>query len=347
MEIVEDSSRVTSPSAVVQLLQTEGMGSCTNVPLLTTQGVIGALNVGWEDARAITPEEVEIAGEVAGQAASAIEQARLLQETNRHAAELEQRVAERTAQLEAANHELEAFAYSVSHDLRAPLRAMEGFSTALLSRYHDQLDEQGYHYLDRIQQASQRMGELINDLLNLSRITRSELTSQRVDLSELARAIAAELTTRDLHRQVEFVIAEPLIVQGDAHLLRIALTNLLDNAWKFSGTRQRATIEVGRMTLADLKSQGEDWATHLTPSELSDPRTAIYYVRDNGVGFDMAFAGKLFTPFQRLQAMDEFPGTGIGLAIVQRIIARHGGRVWPNAQVGQGATFYFSLGGIA
>ncbi len=248
-----------------------------------------------------------------------------------------------TGQLEYANKELEAFAYSVSHDLRAPLRAMEGFSSSLLSSYHDRLDEQGRHYLDRIQQASQRMGQLINDLLNLSRITRSELIFKRVDLSALVRTITSELKTRDPERQVEFRVSEPLIVQGDAHLLRIALQNLLENAWKFSSTRLKAVIEVGQMTVAEYQMQDPDSAL---PFEISNG-SAIYFVRDNGVGFDMTYAAKLFAPFQRLHAMHEFPGTGIGLAIVQRVVTRHGGRVWPQAQVEQGATFYFTLGGIS
>ena len=260
-------------------------------------------------------------------------------------AELEQRVAQRTALLEASNKELEAFAYSVSHDLRAPLRAMEGFSSTLLARYKEQLDEQGQHYLDRIQQASQRMGQLISDLLNLSRITRVEFSSQWVDLGQFAREIAAELHTRDPQRQVDFVVSEALLVQGDAHLLRIAMQNLLENAWKFSGSRQQATIEVGSMTSAEYMLQNVDFDTHMSQSEIQNPKSNIYFVRDNGVGFDMAFIAKLFTPFQRLHAMHEFPGNGIGLAIVQRILARHGGRIWSSAQVGQGATFYFTLGG--
>jgi PAS domain S-box-containing protein len=238
--------------------------------------------------------------------------------------ELEQRVRDRTAQLEAANRELEAFAYSVSHDLRAPLRAMDGFSGVLLSSQRARLDEQGQHYLDRIQEAACRMGLLIDDLLKLSRVSRGALERTRVDLGALAGEIAAELRARDPLRQAEFAIEEGMIVEGDARLLRIALENLLGNAWKFTGPRPAARIEVGAM---------------------EDDGDRVYHVRDNGVGFDMAYASKLFAPFQRLHGMQEFPGTGIGLATVQRIVARHGGRVWARAEVSGGATFSFTLGG--
>jgi len=250
------------------------------------------------------------------------ERKRAEEEIKRLNADLEGRIRERTAQLEASNKELESFAYSVSHDLRAPLRAMDGFSAALFSGYPDKLDEQGRHYLNRIQAASQRMGQLINDLLNLSRVTRGEFITRQVDLSTLAREIAAELQARDPQRKAEFAIDPQMVVQGDAHLLRIALNNLLGNAWKFTGPRLQAHIEVG---LAEQAGE------------------RIYFVRDNGVGFDMTYADKLFTPFQRLHGMREFPGTGIGLATVQRIITRHGGRVWPEAAVDQGATFFFTI----
>jgi len=199
---------------------------------------------------------------------------------------------------------------------------MDGFSAVLLSGYPDKLDEQGRHYLNRIQAASQRMGQLINDLLNLSRVTRGEFITRQVDLSTLAREIAAELQARDPQRKAEFAIDPQMVVQGDAHLLRIALENLLGNAWKFTGPRPQAHIEVG---LAEQAGE------------------RIYFVRDDGVGFDMTYADKLFTPFQRLHGMREFPGTGIGLATVQRIITRHGGRVWPEAAVDQGATFFFTI----
>jgi PAS domain S-box-containing protein len=236
--------------------------------------------------------------------------------------ELEQRVLQRTAQLEAANQELEAFAYSVSHDLRAPLRSIDGFSQVLLKNYLDKLDARGQHFLQRVRAASQRMGELIDDLLSLSRVTRMDLRHETVDLSALARTIAAELREAQPHRQVEFVIADGLTVQGDGRLLRVVLENLLGNAWKFTSTHPRARIE-----FATLQQGGEK----------------VYVVRDDGVGFDMAYAEKLFRPFQRLHAVDEFEGTGIGLATVQRIIHRHGGRIWAEGAVDQGASICFTL----
>jgi len=238
-------------------------------------------------------------------------------------AELERRVAERTAQLEASNQELEAFTYSVSHDLRSPLRAVDGFSSILCSDYAGQLDEEGKNYLERIQQASQRMGQLISNLLNLSRTARTELTYRTVDLSEMAQAIAAELSAQAPGRQVTFKIEAGVAAQGDADLLKIALENLLNNACKFTSLQAAAVIEVGMQ-----KQQGD----------------TVYFVRDNGTGFSMEHADKLFIPFQRLHNAKDYPGTGIGLSIVQRIIVRHGGRIWPQSELGKGTTFYFTLG---
>lgn len=237
-------------------------------------------------------------------------------------AQLEQRVMERTAQLTAANKELETFSYSVSHDLRAPLRSIDGFSQALLEDYNDKLDERGQNYLQRVLAATQRMGQLIDDLLNLSRVTRSQMHCEPVALSALAQLIATELQNRQPQRQVEFVIAPELVANGDTRLLRIVLENLLGNAWKFTGKKNRARIEFGL-------TEHED--------------TVAYFVRDDGSGFDMTYVDKLFGAFQRLHAMTEFEGTGIGLATVQRIIHRHGGRVWAEGAIEQGATFYFTL----
>ena len=237
-------------------------------------------------------------------------------------AELEQRVAERTAQLTAANQELEAFTYSVSHDLRAPLRSLDGFSAILMSDYNGQLDDGGRLYLARIQESVHRMAKLINNLLNLSRVSRTELTYQQVDLSVLVQNICAELQTLSPQRRVQLDISAGLIVAGDTDLLKIALENLLSNAFKFTSQCEQAVIQVGMLEQAGEK---------------------VYWIRDNGTGFDMAWADKLFIPFQRLHNAREFPGTGIGLSIVQRIITRHGGRIWPESEIGKGTTFYFTL----
>jgi signal transduction histidine kinase len=235
---------------------------------------------------------------------------------------LELRVAERTAQLEAANKDLESFSYSVSHDLRAPLRSIDGFSQALLEDCAGKLDPKSVDYLHRVRTAAQRMGDLIDDLLELSRVGRSELLRRRVNLSEIARSVVTELQKFDPDRQVQVEIEEELIAEGDARLMRIALENLLGNAWKF-------TVKVARPCV------------QLRSDPTGDGR--VYFVRDNGAGFDMAYAGKLFRPFQRLHRECDFPGTGIGLATVRRIIDRHGGRVWAEGVVGVGATIYFTM----
>ena len=242
-------------------------------------------------------------------------------EINRLNAELERRVLERTAQLQATNQELEAFAYSVSHDLRAPLRGIRGFSEVLLERYAGQLDAEGQDLLRRTCEAGHRMNMLIEDLLKLSRVGRSDLQWQRVDLSTLAASVAAELRQAEPERALDLLIPPNLRASGDEHLLRIVMDNLLRNAWKFTRHQPRARIEFGFT---------------------AEPEPA-FFVRDNGVGFDMAHAGKLFGVFQRLHSISEFPGTGVGLAIVQRIIQRHRGRVWGTGVVNQGATFYFTL----
>jgi PAS domain S-box-containing protein len=226
------------------------------------------------------------------------------------------------ARLEAANRELEAFAYSVSHDLRAPLRGIDGFSQALLEDYSDRVDAQGKDYLKRVREASQRMGHLIDDILSLSRVSRSEMRKERINLTEIANTIASELRNTSPNRDVEIVIAEGVYANGDQRLLRLVLENLLINAWKFTSKQPRSNIEFGITTINEQEA---------------------YYVRDNGAGFDMAFAKKLFGAFQRLHPEKEFPGTGIGLATVQRIIHRHSGKVWAEADVGKGATFYFTL----
>ena len=221
-----------------------------------------------------------------------------------------------------SNKELDAFCYSVSHDLRTPLRGINGFSEALLREYRDQLDERGQHYLRRVCAATQRMGQLIDDLLDLSRVARHAMRYDRVQLTTLAHGIVRELRQTQAQRQVEFRIEEGLQAYGDTHLLQIALQNLLDNAWKFTSKHALAVIEFGL-----IHQSGE----------------AVYFVRDDGAGFEMAYVHKLFGAFQRLHNETEFEGIGIGLATVQRIIHRHGGRIWAESAPERGATFYFTL----
>jgi PAS domain S-box-containing protein len=231
----------------------------------------------------------------------------------------------RTA-VEAANKELEAFSYSVAHDLRAPLRSIDGFSKIILDGQGERLDDEGRKHLGYVRDAAQQMARLIDDLLALSRVTRGDMRRRPVDLSAAAREAVGRLVRRNPDRKVEIAIAEGVTGNGDPQLLAVALDNLLGNAWKFTGKRRDARIEFGTVM--------RDGA-------------AACFVRDNGAGFDMAYAGKLFGVFQRLHAPEEFEGTGIGLATVQRVIRRHGGQVWGEGQVGRGATFFFTLGGEA
>jgi signal transduction histidine kinase len=226
------------------------------------------------------------------------------------------------AQLETTNKELESFSYSVSHDLRAPLRGIDGFSQALLEDYADRLDAKGKEYLGRVRFGVQRMGSLIDDLLNLSRITRAEMRSEKVDLSQMARTIADELRNTQPEREADFVIRPKIEVKGDTQLMRVALQNLLSNSWKFTSKQARTCIEFG---------------------QIADNGHSVFFVKDNGAGFDPAYSKRLFGAFQRLHSNSDFPGTGIGLATVQRVIHRHGGKVWAESGVGQGATFFFTV----
>ncbi|MGZ4955900.1 MAG: PAS domain S-box protein [Methylobacter sp.] len=243
-------------------------------------------------------------------------------ENERRIQQLNSALRDRATVLESVNHELEAFSYSVSHDLRAPLRAVDGFSRILLDEYADRLDDTGRDRLQRVRAAAQRMATLIDDMLKLSRITRSELKREDIDLSALAHEVIDELRKEEPDRIVQCTIQPNMTVWGDARLLRIVLDNLLGNAWKFTGKRPDAQIELG-MQIQDNE--------------------AVYFVRDNGAGFDMAYAEKLFGAFQRLHETSEFPGTGIGLATAQRIIHKHGGRIWAESEVEKGATFYFTV----
>jgi light-regulated signal transduction histidine kinase (bacteriophytochrome) len=236
--------------------------------------------------------------------------------------ELEQRVEQRTHALQAANSELESFAYSVSHDLRAPLRAIAGFSRLLETEYAAHLDERGQDYFGRIRGGATRMGTLIDDLLNLSRVSRQEMQHSLVDLTALARDVAEDFQRIEPERRVEWVIAPQVTATGDPGLIRIVMQNLIDNAWKYSSKRDAARIEFG------VSERGGRPA---------------FFVADNGEGFDMTYADKLFGAFQRLHSPGEFPGSGIGLATVKRIIHRHRGEVGAESKVGEGATFYFTL----
>lgn len=236
---------------------------------------------------------------------------------------LEQRVSERTAELEASNRELEAFSYSVSHDLRAPLRGIDGYSKLLIDDYESVVDTEGKFYLQSIRVAAQKMGQLIDDLLQLSRVTRSEMHRTTVNISALAGELSAALQEQDPKRQIQMIVQPGMEVKGDANLLRIMLQNLLENAWKFTSKVAQASIEIGSQELDN---------------------TQVYFIRDNGAGFDMKYVNRLFSAFQRLHSPAEFEGTGIGLATVQRVITRHGGKIWVEAEVNKGATFYFTLG---
>jgi len=250
-------------------------------------------------------------------------QAALLAQSEQAALELAETRAELVRDLEHKNRELESFSYAVSHDLRAPLRRIDSFSRAILESQGRRLDDEGRKFLSRVREASQQMAQLIDDVLYLSRVTRSELRDQDVDLSEVAELVVSRLKEGQPNRRMEVKIRPGVVVTGDGQLLKIALENLLQNAWKFTGHQAEPRIEFGV-----TQTSGEP----------------TYFIRDNGAGFEMTYAARLFGPFQRLHSQQEFPGNGIGLATVQRIIHRHGGKVWAEGLVGQGATFYFTLG---
>ena len=299
------------------------------VPIRLKERILGLIHVADPREGMVPLKTVELLEKEGMQLGTAILRRQAEEEVQRLNAELEKRVVERTNQLEATNKELEAFSYSVSHDLRAPLRSIDGFSLALLEDHIDRLDETGKDYFRRIRSATQRMSELIDGLLILSRLTRAEIKRETVDLSGMTKHLSVELQNRQPDRPVEFVIAEGATAQGDAVMLRVALQNLLGNAWKFTRKHPTARIEFGVM-----EGDGQ---------EVTDKRQTIFYVRDDGAGFDMVYSDKLFGAFQRLHANVDFPGIGIGLSTVRRIIHRHGGRIWAEGEVEKGATFFFTL----
>ena len=322
MDIVEDMSVVMYPSAINRILLAEGIKSSINVALVSALEMYGVLNVGWENLRTITPEEIEIVGEVASQITIAIEKARLLKETKRYAVELEQRVDERTTQLVAANKEMEAFSYSVSHDLRSPLRHINGFTEILTKKYSAQLPEEALKYLNTIVGSAKKMGTLIDDLLSFSRTGRAELKKSILKMNQVIEDALSQIKPSLKDREIDWNISQLPDISGDYNLLRQVWANLLDNAVKYTHTRKKTVISIG------YKEEIKEY---------------VFYIKDNGVGFDMKYADKLFGVFQRLHSSSQFDGTGIGLANVQRIILRHGGRTWAEAKTDKGATFYFSI----
>ncbi|ABA89805.1 sensor histidine kinase, HAMP domain-containing [Syntrophotalea carbinolica DSM 2380] len=299
------------------------VGALTRAFQEMSEGLLRAHNDLKEQTRQLQQTNVKLHREVTEHKKTAAQ----LKQLNR---ELESRVLQRTAQLEATNRELEAFSYSVSHDLRAPLRSIDGFSKALLDDYGSRLDGDGLQFLHRVRRASQRMSQLIDDLLNLSRITRGEMVRKTVDLSAMATTIVEGLRQTSPQRSVAVTVKDGVFAEGDPRLLQVVMENLLDNAWKFTARCNHAVIAFG-VTPEGCGPDGEP---------LEKP---VFFVRDNGAGFDPAYAEKLFGVFQRLHHAGEFPGTGIGLATVQRIIRRHSGRIWAEGRIDGGACFYFTL----
>jgi PAS domain S-box-containing protein len=323
VHVVDDLSATPKRPQAADRMLAEGTRSLLSAAMIVEGNWIGALTLFSARVAAFDTEHRDIAGEVADQLAIATHNVRLEQELAHYAGELEQRVRERTAQIEAANHELESFSYSVSHDLRAPLRAISGFAAALVEDFRSALSDTARQYLDRIQAGTQRMNQLVDDLLKLSRVTRKAMTHESVDLAALARGVISDLQKVEPDRLVEVVISDQIQARGDSGLLGLALENLLGNAWKFTSNQPRARIEFSVLRTAGGQQ--------------------IYYVRDDGAGFETAYAEKMFGPFQRFHSASEFPGTGIGLATVQRVIRRHGGWIWAESAVNRGATFYFTL----
>jgi light-regulated signal transduction histidine kinase (bacteriophytochrome) len=334
MQVISDIDAAGLSDCHLKILSQFQVKANLVVPLLQGQKLWGLLCIHQCSApRQWQSIEIEFVSQIANHLGVALQHAELLadlraeiverQQAEQRAQMLNQGLRQAIIELKVVNKELEAFSYSVSHDLRAPLRSIDGFSQALLEDCTDQLDLSGQDYLRRIRSATQRMGLLIDDLLTLSRVTRSLINMESVNLSQITSRICNDLQQGQLGRRVEFVIHPGLLARGDSHLLFVLLDNLLNNAWKFTSQKPQSRIEFGMIA--------------------QDSNIPIYFVRDDGVGFDMAYVDKLFGPFQRLHGMHDFPGNGIGLATVQRIAHRHGGRVWAEGALEQGATFYFTL----
>lgn len=322
IEIIENRSPLLSTTQIKNSLHAEGIESSINVALVSALEMYGVLNIGWENPRTITLEETEIASEVASQITIAIEKAGLLKETKRYAGELEQRVAQRTSQLEEVNKELESFSYSVSHDLRAPLRHISGFVSLLTRRFDESLPAKAKHYLESIADSAHQMGTLIDDLLQFSRTSHQEMVLSELDMEVVLQEALDQIKLDIKNQNIEWVIAPLPKVVGDKSLLRLVWLNLLSNAIKFTRMKEKARIEI---------------KSYIDGDEI------VFSVKDNGVGFDMMHAQKLFGVFQRLHSTEKFEGTGIGLANVRRIILKHRGRTWAKAEPDKGAVFYFTL----
>jgi PAS domain S-box-containing protein len=320
--LVEEHIGEQGAWAETELLKREGIASRVLLPLIVRGNLIGAMTLASKNPKSYNTGDVGILESLADQIGISMHNAVMYNKVEQHAATLEKRVEERTGQLEAANKELEAFSYSVSHDLRAPLRSIDGFSQIISEEYSDKFDAEGKRLLNIIRSNTQKMGELITDLLDLSRVARDEMKTVRIDMSTLADSIFHEVALPDAQKQYSFSIETLPDAYGDPSLMRQVWRNLISNAIKFTAPKDVRRIEIGAR---------------------SEHGKTIYFIRDSGVGFDPQYTHKLFGVFQRLHKMEEFEGTGIGLAIVQRIVHRHGGRVWAEGSIGGGATFYFSL----
>ncbi len=310
--LVEDIH--TDPRVPKAALRGTPMQSMVAVPVRIGDPA-GAICCFWKSRHRPSSGELKLLQSLAETTSAALENVRLYRE-------MEDELEDRSRDLEAVNRELEAFSYSVSHDLRGPLRSVSGFGKLLAKDYEGKLDEAGKNFLNYVTDGTQRIAMLVDALLDLSRVTRAKLDKQPVDLSALAEEVAAELKRKDPARHCSVQVEPGMWIDADPRLARIVVENLLGNAWKFTGKRAEASIEVGR-----LRENGED----------------VFYVRDDGAGFEMAYADKLFTPFQRQHRQDEFEGAGVGLASTQRILMRHGGRIRAEASEGEGATFYFTF----
>ncbi|MFH0976623.1 MAG: ATP-binding protein [Spirochaetota bacterium] len=307
------------------LLIGEGLKTMASIPLVSAGKVVGALNIGTVRARAFPSDELDMLSAIGQQLGNAVQNARLYEAVQKELTErrrAEEALQQRTLQLEMINKELEAFSYSVSHDLRAPLRAIDGFSQVLLESNSGLFDDDALRYFNIIRNNTQFMGKLIDDLLSFSRIGKKEMHFSQINMERLPVEVFERIKSGYSGRDVEFKIMSPFEAYGDINMINIVLTNLISNAFKFTEKNNSTVIEFGG---SEEKNEN------------------IYYVRDNGAGFDMKYVNKLFGVFQRLHSKDEFEGTGVGLALVQRIIHRHGGRVWAEAKVNEGATLYFTL----